>query len=229
VTPSLAEARRIQEELRAAVVTRDALPRRLRTVAGADVSYDRGSPVLFAAVVVLDAETLAPLEAVAARGVASFPYVPGYLTFRELPILAQAFAKLRTKPDLVFCDGHGRAHPRRCGFASHMGVALGVPTIGCAKTRLCGEHGSPGPARGAHTPLRDGGERIGDVVRTRAGAAPIYVSIGHRTSLPTARRLVLRFSPRYRVPEPIRCAHAEVNRLRREAAGGSSAVRRYSV
>jgi deoxyribonuclease V len=217
VTPSLAEARKIQEELRAAVVTRDALPRRLRTIAGADVSYDRGSPVLYAAVVVLDAETLAPLEAVAARDVARFPYVPGYLSFRELPILAEAFAKLRAKPDLVLCDGHGRAHPRRCGFASHLGVALGVPTIGCAKTRLVGEHAAPGPERGAHVPLRDAGETIGSVLRTRPGTAPIYVSIGHRISLPTARRLVLRFSPRYRVPEPIRTAHAEVNRLRREA------------
>jgi deoxyribonuclease V len=200
------------------VVTRDALPRRLRTIAGADVSYDRGSPVLYAAVVVLDAATLAPLEAVAARGLARFPYVPGYLTFRELPLLEEAFAKLREKPDLVFCDGHGRAHPRRCGFASHLGVALGVATIGCAKTRLVGEHRTPGPARGAHVPLRDGGETIGEVLRTRPGTAPIYVSIGHRTSLPTARRLVLRYSPRYRVPEPIRAAHAEVNRLRREAA-----------
>jgi len=222
VTPSLAEARKIQEELRAAVVTRDALPRRLRTVAGADVSYDRGSPVLYAAVVVLDAETLAPLEVVAARGVARFPYVPGYLSFRELPLLAEAFAKLREKPDLVLCDGHGRAHPRRCGFASHLGVALGVPSIGCAKTRLVGEHRAPGPARGAHAALRDGDETIGEVLRTRAGAAPIYVSIGHRVSLVTARRLVLRFAPRFRVPEPIRAAHAEVNRLRR-AAGAEAA------
>jgi deoxyribonuclease V len=229
LTPSLAEARRIQEELRAAVVTRDALPRRLRTVAGADVSYDRGSPVLFAAVVVLDADSLAPLEAVAARGVARFPYVPGYLTFRELPIIAEAFAELREKPDLVFCDGHGFAHPRRCGFASHLGVALGVPSIGCAKTRLVGEHRAPGTARGVHAPLRDGGETIGSVLRTRPGTAPIYVSVGHRVSLATARRLVLRFSPRYRVPEPIRAAHAEVNRLRREAGSGSAAVRPYSV
>jgi deoxyribonuclease V len=219
MTPSLAEARRIQEELRAALVTRDALPRRLRTVAGADVSYDRGSPVLFAAVVVLDADSLAPVEAVAARGAARFPYVPGYLSFRELPLLAKAFAKLREPPDLVFADGHGFAHPRRFGFASHLGVTLGLPSIGCAKTRLVGAHRAPGPARGAHTPLRDGGETIGDVVRTRVGVAPIYVSIGHRVSLPTARRLVLRFTPRYRVPEPIRAAHAEVNRLRREAAG----------
>jgi deoxyribonuclease V len=218
MTPSLAEARRIQEELRAKRIVRDELPRRLRTVAGADVSYDRGSPVLYAAVVVLDAESLAPVEVVAARGVARFPYVPGYLSFRELPLLAEAFAKLREKPDLVFADGHGFAHPRRFGFASHLGVALGVPTIGCAKTRLVGEHRAPSPVRGAHAALRDGGETIGDVLRTRAGTAPIYVSIGHRVSLPTARRLVLRFSPRYRVPEPIRAAHAEVNRLRREAA-----------
>jgi len=198
------------------VIARDALPEPLRLVAGADVSYDRGSPVLFAAIVVLDAETLEVVEVASTRGRARFPYVPGYLSFRELPPLEAAFARLRARPDLLLCDGHGLAHPRRFGLASHLGVQLGVASIGCAKSRLVGEHRAPGPRRGAHTVLRDGGETIGEVVRTREGVAPVYVSVGHRVSLATARRLALRFSPRFRIPEPIRAAHAEVNRLRRE-------------
>lgn len=218
MTPSIDEARALQERLRSRVVERDALPRKLRLVAGADVSYDRGSPILYAAIVVLDAETLETVEVASERALASFPYLPGYLSFRELPPLAAAFARLRTPPDLVVCDGHGRAHPRRFGFACHLGVQLGVPTIGCAKSLLVGEHREAGPQRGAHTALRDGGETIGSVLRTRAGVAPIYVSIGHRVSLATARRLTLRFTPRFRIPEPIRAAHAEVTRLRREQA-----------
>ena len=194
---------------------RDELTLPLGLVAGADVSYDRGSPVLFAAVVVLDAKSLAVVESASTTARATFPYVPGYLSFRELPPLLEAFAKLRARPDLVVCDGHGRAHPRRFGFACHLGVALDLPAIGVAKSRLVGEHAEPGPRRGAHVALRDGGERIGEVVRTQAGVAPVYVSVGHRVSLPTARRLVLRFAPRFRLPEPTRAAHAEVNRLRR--------------
>jgi len=193
----------------------DALPARLSRVAGADVSYDRASPVLFAAVVVLDAESLEVVEVAATSARATFPYVPGLLSFRELPPLLAAFAKLRSRPDLVFGDGHGRAHPRRFGFACHLGVALGLPTVGIAKSRLVGAHREPGPLRGAHVGLRDGGEVIGSVLRTHAGVKPIYVSIGHRVSLATARRLALRFAPRFRLPEPIRAAHAEVNRLRR--------------
>jgi deoxyribonuclease V len=196
------------------VSERDELPGRLGLVAGADVSYDRGSPVLFAAVVVLDADSLEVVEVAATTGRARFPYVPGYLSFRELPPLLEAFAKLRARPDLVICDAHGRAHPRRFGLACHLGVALELPAIGVAKSRLIGAHREPGPRRGAHAALRDGGEVIGEVVRTQPGVKPIYVSVGHRVSLPTARRLALRFAPRYRLPEPTRAAHAEVNRLR---------------
>lgn len=214
---SVAEARALQQRLCGEVSERDALPARLRLVAGADVSYDRGSPVLFAAVVLLDAETFAVVEVASTVARATFPYVPGYLSFRELPPLLAAFEKLREPPDLVICDGHGRAHPRRFGFACHLGVALGVPSIGVAKSRLVGEHRAPGARRGSHVALQDGGEVIGEVVRTQPGVAPIYVSVGHRVSLATARRLALRFAPRYRLPEPTRAAHAEVNRLRREA------------
>jgi deoxyribonuclease V len=197
------------------VIETDALPGRVRLVAGADVSYDRGSPVLYAAAIVLDADSLEVVEVGRATARAEFPYLPGYLSFRELPPLRAAFARLRARPDLVLCDGHGRAHPRRFGLACHLGVALDLPVIGCAKSRLVGEHREPGARRGAHVALRHGGEVIGEVLRTREGVAPVYVSVGHRVSLTTARRLVLRFSPRYRVAAPIRTAHAEVNRLRR--------------
>jgi deoxyribonuclease V len=196
------------------VIETDTLPGTLRLVAGADVSYDRGSPTLYAAVVVLDASSLEVVDVGRVTLRAEFPYVPGYLSFRELPPLLAAFEKLRLRPELVLCDGHGRAHPRRLGLACHLGVALDLPTIGCAKSRLVGEHREPGARRGAHAALRDDGETIGEVLRTRDGVAPVYVSVGHRVSLATARRLVLRFTPRYRLAEPIRAAHAEVNRLR---------------
>jgi deoxyribonuclease V len=218
----VAGARALQEALRARVVARDALGRRVRTVAGTDVSFDRAAPTLFAAVVVLDARTLAILEVATARAPASFPYVPGYLSFRELPALLAAFARLRAAPDLVVCDGHGRAHPRRFGLASHLGVALDLPTIGCAKSVLVGEHGAPGPQRGDFAPLRDGGVTIGSALRTRAGVAPVYVSVGHRVSLGTARRWVLRLARAHRITEPVRAAHAASNRARRGAPRGGT-------
>jgi deoxyribonuclease V len=216
---SFAEARALQERLRARVERADRLGP-VRRVAGVDVSYDRGSPVLFAAVVVLDARSGETLETSGFRARATVPYVPGYLSFRELPPLLQAFARLETRPDLVICDGQGRAHPRRFGIACHLGVVLDLPAIGCAKSRLVGQHGEPGPERGSHVPLRDGRETIGSVLRTRAGVKPVFVSTGHRVSLATARRQVLRFAPHWRLPEPVRAAHQEVNRLRRAAGGG---------
>jgi deoxyribonuclease V len=199
------------------------LPRRLRRVAGADVSYDRGSPVLFAAVVVLDPASFAVIESAGVESRARFPYVPGYLSFREIPPLLEAFAKLAARPDLVVCDGQGRAHPRRFGLASHLGVLLDLPTIGCAKSRLVGEHREPGLSRGASAALRHEGEVIGTVLRTQDGVKPVYVSVGHRVTLAAARRTILALAPRHRLPEPVRAAHAEVNRLRRERAGGAGA------
>ncbi len=222
------EARRLQEQLRSRVVTSDALGP-VRTVAGVDVSYDRHSPVLFAAVVVLDAETGELLETASAQGRARFPYVPGYLSFRELPPLLEAFERLTLRPDLVICDGQGRAHPRRFGIACHLGVLLDVPSIGCAKSRLLGHGQEPGQRRGCHARLFDGAEVIGEVVRTRTGVAPVFVSVGHRVSLETARRWVLRFAVRTRLPETTRLAHREVNRLRREAQGMLCSPRRSGV
>jgi deoxyribonuclease V len=218
----VASARALQERLRARVVARDALGRRVRLVAGTDVSFDRASPLLFAAVVVLDARTLAVVDSASAELPASFPYVPGYLSFRELPGLLAAFARLRVRPDLVVCDGHGRAHPRRFGLASHLGVALDLPTIGCAKSVLVGDWVAPARERGAFAPLRDGRELLGSALRTQAGIAPVFVSIGHRISLAAARRWILRLAPEHRIPEPIRAAHAESNRARRASHQVSS-------
>ncbi|MBM4382294.1 MAG: deoxyribonuclease V [Deltaproteobacteria bacterium] len=212
---SVAEARALQEQLRSRVVARDAFPRRVRFVAGTDVSFDRFAPTLFAAVVVLDARTLAVVDAACAEVPASFPYVPGFLSFRELPPLLAAFAKLRVAPDLVVCDGHGRAHPRRFGLACHLGVALDLPTLGCAKSVLTGEHAEPARERGSFAPLRDGGRTLGSALRTRDGVAPVYVSVGHRVSLATARRWLLRLAPTHRLSEPIRAAHEASNRARR--------------
>jgi deoxyribonuclease V len=214
----VASARALQGRLRARVVERDE-PGPVRLVAGADVSYDRGSPLLYAAFVVLDAATLDVVEEASVCERARFPYVPGYLSFREIPPLLDAAARLRCRPDLLVADGHGRAHPRRFGFASHLGVVLDLPTIGCAKSRLVGEHREPGPRRGARAALRDAGEVIGAVLRTQDRVKPLYVSVGHRVTLGGAVRAVLRFAPRHRLPEPVRAAHAAVNRLRREARG----------
>lgn len=213
---SFPQARRLQEDLRARVCRRDRLGE-VRRVAGVDVSYDRRSPLLFAAVVVLDARTTEVVEVASVHMHTRFPYVPGYLSFREIPPLIEAFARLSRAPDLVVVDGHGRAHPRRFGIASHLGVLLDLPVIGCAKSRLVGSHREPGERRGCHTRLVDSGEVIGEVVRTRTGVSPLYVSVGHRVSLPTARRWVLRLARSARLPETTRRAHREVNRLRREA------------
>ncbi len=215
---SVADARTVQEELRDRVVREDRFGGPVRRIAGVDVSYDRRSPVLFAAVVVSDAETGETLETAGHRGLATFPYVPGYLSFREIPPVLACFERLARAPDLILCDAQGLAHPRRFGLACHLGVWLDLPSIGCAKSRLVGAHREPGLRRGAHARLVDAGEPIGEVVRTQDGVKPVYVSIGHRVSQETARRWVLRLARSHRLPEPSRAAHAEVNRLRR--AGG---------
>ncbi len=145
--------------------------------------------------------------------------MPGLLSFREAPILLEAFAQLKQRPDVVLCDGQGIAHPRRLGIASHLGLWLKLPTIGCGKTRLTGHAKEPGPAPGDLAPLKDRGEVIGDVVRTKARTKPMYISAGHLIDLPSAVRLVLEACRGYRQPEPTRQAHLKVNEIRRAAQG----------
>ncbi|MCC7492518.1 MAG: deoxyribonuclease V [Fimbriimonadaceae bacterium] len=210
-----ADARALQQQLRAALQVTP-LPPDVRLVAGADLAYAHDGRC-WAALVVVDASTLETVEAQVATAVATFPYVPGLLSFRELPALALAWEQLRARPDVLLCDGQGYAHPRRCGLACHAGLLFDVPSLGCAKTRLIGEHPALGPEPGEQVPLCDGDELIGAVLRTRRGCRPLYLSTGHRVTLPDAVALVQRLLTRYRQPEPTRRAHALVTRAREAA------------
>lgn len=186
----------------------------IRRVAGVDVGYDERSARLCAGVVVLDADTLECLESVTHEDEARFPYVSGLFSFRELPPLLAAFERLSTRPDLVVCDGHGIAHPRRFGLASHLGVTLDIPSIGCAKTPFHGRHSEPGTVRGSTAPIlaeAPDDDGLGAVVRTQDDVKPVYVSPGHRVSLETAIARVLALAPRYRQPETTRAANTLVN------------------
>ncbi len=209
-----AEARAEQATLASLVDSTTPLPT-WRTLASADVSFDRGSEFLYAAVVVVEATSIEVIERVGLKAPARFPYVPGLLSFREAPALLEAFGLLKSRPDVVLCDGQGIAHPRRLGIASHLGLCLDLPTVGCAKSRLCGRFETPGPNRGDQSPLVDRGERIGTVLRTRDRVAPLFVSPGHRADLASAVELVLATTRKYRLPIPARLAHDFVNEVRR--------------
>ena len=218
------EARELQLRLATRVDRAGTLPP-LGTVAGADVSYELRGKWLYAAIVVLRVGTWEVIDRAGIIAEARFPYVPGLLSFREAPPVIEAFMKLTVRPDVLICDGQGIAHPRRMGLASHIGLWLGLPTIGCAKSWLCGEYEEPGPERGEWTPLTDAGETIGAVVRTRSRVKPLYVSTGHLCDLESATAVVLATATKYRQPVTTRLAHQYVNDLRRQAnpAEGSSA------
>jgi len=204
VTPL--EARAIQQRLAARVVTEDQFGP-IHSVAGIDVGFEQDNTVTRAAVAMLSYPRLELMEYSVARRPTSFPYVPGLLSFREVPAVLDALSQLQGRPDILLCDGQGIAHPRRFGIASHLGVLCDVPAIGVAKSRLVGRHGMVPDQRGAWVPLRDGGEIIGAVLRTRRGVKPLFVSAGHRIGLPSALVLVLACTPRYRLPETTRWAH----------------------
>jgi deoxyribonuclease V len=205
---SLQEAEESQKRL-AARVRECPLEQDVRLVGGVDCGYSRLGAQGAAAVVVWDLRSGAVAEAQAILWRADFPYVPGLLGFREAPAVLQALGRLRAKPQVLLCDGHGIAHPRRCGLASQVGVLAGLPAIGCAKSRLCGRYAEPGRSRGSSSPLIDRGQIIGAVLRTRTDVRPVFVSVGHLVDLPAALRIVLDCTPRYRLPEPLRLAHRE--------------------
>ncbi len=213
-TIDLDRAAELQRELAGRVRRSGACPAPV-CVAGADVAYDSGSGRGFGAVVVLNWPALEVQEIRTAVAPVRFPYVPGFLSFREMPVLLRAFARVRARPDVIFCDGQGVAHPRGLGLASHLGLFLDCPTIGCAKSRFVGEHEEPGPGSGDRVPLRLGDREVGAVMRTRPGAAPLYVSVGHRIRLDRACALVLASVRDSRVPEPTRIADRAVARLKR--------------
>ncbi|QNP66417.1 endonuclease V [Streptomyces genisteinicus] len=191
------------------------------TVTGVDVAYDDGRDLVAAAAVVLDAATLAVVDEATAVGRVSFPYVPGLLAFREIPTVLAALDALTAEPGLVVCDGYGRAHPRRFGLASHLGVLTGLPVIGVAKNPFVFAHTEPGTVRGSWTPLRaDDGEEVGRALRTRDGVKPVFVSAGHRVTLDAACAQTLHLARGFRLPETTRRADGLCRRALREAAAG---------
>ena len=211
-----AEAVRLQRELAGRVNTSTPVTK-CDLIAGADVSYNKYSTRVFAAVVVLRTADWSIVETRGVVGESHFPYVPGLLSFREAPVLLQAFARVQSEPDVVMLDGQGLAHPRRFGLACHIGLALEKPCLGCAKTRLTGHFKDLGRKAGSTAPLVDRGQLVGKVVRTKDGVQPVFVSVGHKIDLDSAVEVVLACARGYRIPEPTRRAHHYVNALRQAA------------
>lgn len=203
--PTVAEARDLQERLRHDLVVADRFGP-VRTVAGVDVGYSRRDNLCRASVVLLEFDSLEVLDAAAADQPPAFPYIPGYLSFREVPVVLEALAALGARPDLLMVDGQGYAHPRRIGVASHLGLVADIASVGVAKSRLIGTHADPGWKKGSSVPLVDGGERVGSVLRSRDNVRPLFVSPGHRVGFDTAVELVVACLTRYRLPEPTRLA-----------------------
>lgn len=201
----MAEAKIIQSQLRGQVISTDRLTK-VKYVAGVDIGFEDKYKVTKAAIAILTYPELELVEQAIARIPTTFPYVPGYLAFREIPAIMAAFPKIKTIPDLILCDGQGYAHPRRIGLACHLGVLLDIPTIGVAKSLFIGKHEPVPLTKGSWQPLIDDGEEIGAVLRSRTNVKPIYISIGHRISLPTALTYVTGCLTKYRLPETTRWA-----------------------
>ncbi len=205
----------IQERLKKSIILKDST-KNCKLIAGADVSYTKGSEIFYASVVVFNLQTMERVEEVTASGKVDFPYIPGLLSFRESPILLKAFAKIKSEPDVIILDAQGIAHPRGIGLASHIGLLLDKSSIGCAKTRLIGEYNEVGGEAGCHSQLTVKGEIVGAVLRTRKNVKPVFVSPGHKIDLNTSIDLVLKTCRGYRLPEPVRQAHKLVKKTAKE-------------
>jgi deoxyribonuclease V len=197
-----------QRELQSNVLYSDHFTAPLKTVAGVDVEYHKTSDIITGGVVILDYQSKKLIEVATHSMKATFPYIPGLFSFREMPPIVEAFKKLNHKPDIIICDGQGVAHPRRFGLACHLGVTLDIQTIGCGKTRLYGTYDQPASKRGSTSILfaEDNHEEIGKVLRTQDGVNPLFISIGHKISIDTACRIVLEMTTKYRLPETTRLA-----------------------
>jgi deoxyribonuclease V len=204
---SIAQARQLQHELAGQVSRKNDRGNHFNTIAGVDISGTDSNNMATAAIVVLDYSDNSIIEVVTVAEKPVFPYVSGFLSFREAPLILTAFQSLTNIPDIIMVDGQGIAHPRRFGLASHLGVLLDIPTIGCAKSRLCGNYSVPDNIIGAYSELVDNDEIIGAVVRTRINVKPVYVSIGHMIDLQSAINCVLECCKGYRLPETTRLAH----------------------
>ncbi len=212
----------LQERLRGRLRLGGRLPRP-RHVAGADLAFDAPGGLLYAAVLVFSFPDLEPIESRIVRARIPFPYIPGLLSFREAPSIVRAFGRVQIRPDLLICDGQGIAHPRGIGLASHLGLLLDLPTIGCAKSLLVGDHDPVGARFGDRATLRVAGRTVGAVVRTRAGVRPMYISPGHRIGVEDAVRYVLACCRGFRLPEPVRQADILVGALKRRLRPGRAA------
>lgn len=198
----------LQETLRQQVILTDELPAAIKLIAGVDVEYDKETDMIAGAIAILDYETL-EVKAVATHCMhVTFPYIPGLFSFREMPVLLEAWNKLTIHPDLIVCDGQGLAHPRRFGLACHLGIELNIPTLGCGKKRFFGQYDNLGEERGSIAPLlaEDDGQHVGNALRTQTGINPVFVSTGHKISVKTATDIVLRLTTEYRLPETTRKA-----------------------
>lgn len=220
------EAVALQQQLRSQIRI-EPLAKLPQTIAGCDISFNKFEETVYAGIVVLNLETLETIEEAGIVSTAPFPYIPGLLSFREIPSLLEAWAKLKTEPDVVMFDGHGIAHPRRIGIASHAGLFLNRPTFGCGKSVLVGKYDEPAPERGSWSPMTHYKDVIGAALRTKNKVKPVYVSPGHLIDLETAIDLTLRCDGGrrgfgYRIPEPTRRAHNLVNSLRRANAGNTA-------
>ncbi len=215
VTPK--EAIAIQQRLRSKILI-EKISQPIRTIAGCDISFDKGSDVVYAGIVVLKLPELVEVAHSTAVTKVKFPYIPGLLSFRESPAVLEAWGNLKTAPDVLMVDGQGFAHPRRFGIACHLGLLLNLPTIGCAKSLLVGKYEAPALQAGSYSPMMDKEEIIGVALRTEANVSPVFVSIGHRVTLEDAIQLVMKCSKGYRIPEPTRHAYLLVNALRRGEA-----------
>lgn len=217
LAPLIAQWKATQAELRHQLIVKalDPLP---RFVAGADAAFTGDKKRIFAAALVYDRETQQVVEVAYVVQDVAVPYIPGFLSFREGPAVTAAIRALKHPFGVVCFDGHGYAHPRRCGLASHVSITLDVPGIGVAKSRLIGTFDEPAPDAGSSAALMDAGERIGSVLRTRDRTKPVFISVGHRVDLPSAEALALACRTRYRIPEPTRQADIEVAKLKRQFA-----------
>jgi deoxyribonuclease V len=217
-TVSIERARALQIELHERLLFRKLLLGTIRTVAGTDIAVGRDGKHLIAATVVMSFPSLEVLETRIATGALTFPYIPGFLSFREVPAVIASLRRVSNPVGAILCDGQGIAHPRGFGLASHVGLWAGVPTVGAAKSRLVGVHGEVGERRGDWTNLYHNDERVGTVLRTRDGTRPLFVSPGHLIDFASSRRLVLACCTRYRLPEPQRLAHIAAGEAKRDGA-----------
>ncbi len=203
---SLDKAIRIQETLRERIVIEKTFSE-LRSIGGGDVGYSENGSLLFGAIVVLSFPEMERLDFAIVYGKVPFPYIPGLLSFREGPILIKTFKKLKVRPDVMIFEGQGIAHPRGFGLASHLGLWLDLPSIGCTKTPLINDFVSPGTSKGSVAWIQKDGENVGVALRTREGVKPVFISPGHRMDLPTSIQIILATCQNFRIPEPLRRAH----------------------